>query len=401
MRLGDLLFFAIGALRGHRLRSGLSLLGVAIGVSSVLILTSLGEGARLFVTGEFASLGSNLLIIVPGKIETTGGAPVTGGVPHDLTLDDLEVVRRRVPRVRRIAPLTIGTAPVRVEDRTRDAIVIGTTHEMAAIRKIRVAVGSYLPAGEAERWARVCVLGPKLAAELFRGANPLGETVRIGEERFRVIGLLAPRGISLGMDFDEIVAIPVARGLRLFNRTSLFRTFAEVASHEEIPAARREVLKVLTERHAGEEDVTVLTQDAVISTFGRILSILTAALAGIAAVSLTVAGVGIMNVMLVSVSERTREIGLLKALGVSENGVLRAFLVEAALLSCAGGLLGLLTGFGAARVVRALYPSFPAQPPVWAVVFAAAVSLSVGLLFGALPARRAARLDPIAALARR
>jgi putative ABC transport system permease protein len=225
--------------------------------------------------------------------------------------------------------------------------------------------------------------------------------VRIGEERFRVIGVLAPRGLSLGMDFDEVVHLPVRRALRLFDRTSLFRILVEAGSHEELASLSPPVLAVLKERHSGEDDVTVLTQDAVVATFGRILTILTAVVAGIAAISLAVAGIGIMNVMLVSVSERTREIGLLKALGVSSRQVVTVFLAEASLLSSLGGALGLAAGLGAARFVRTLYPAFPAEPPAWAVAAAALLSIAVGMLFGALPARRAARLDPVAALARR
>ena len=397
----DLLAFSAGALRGHRLRAGLSLLGVAIGVASVILLTSLGEGARLYVTGEFASLGSNLLIVFPGKTETTGLSPFLSGAPHDLTLEDSEAIARRVPRVRRVASLVFGGVTARVGDRRRDVGVWGATAEMLEVRKIRLRAGRYLPPGDAARGQRVCVIGAKVESELFGGVNALGEILRLGDERFRVIGVMVPRGVSMGADLDEMVHIPVSRGLKLFNKTSLFRVLVEVASHDEIPAARAAVLDLLKARHDGEEDVTVWTQDSVVATFSKILALLTAALAGIAAISLTVAGVGIMNVMLVSVSERTREIGLLKAIGAGSGQVVAVFLAEAAILSTAGGAAGLAAALAATRVVRALYPSFPAQPPDWAIAAAAAVSVSVGLLFGALPARRAARLDPIAALSRR
>lgn len=401
MTPGDLLRFASGALRGHRLRTAMSLLGVAIGVASVILLTSLGEGARLYVTGEFTALGSNLLILIPGKTETTGAAPVFGGAVNDLTLDDVEALRRRVARARRVAPLVVGTTTVRFGERSRDVVVAGTTPELLEIRSIKLGAGRYLPSGDEGRGARVAVLGAKMATELFPGANPLGEIVRIGDQRFRVIGVMLPRGVSLGENLDEVIHIPVASGLKLFNRSGLFRVLVEVAAFEEIEAAREDVLRVLTERHDGVEDVTVLTQDAVLSAFGRILAILTAALAGIAAVSLTVAGVGIMNVMLVSVSERVREIGLLKAVGVTRRQVLALFLTEATLLSAMGGLVGLGIGFGATRALRVVWPAFPAQPPVWAVVGALALSAVVGVAFGSLPARRASRLDPVAALARR
>lgn len=398
MRPADLLLFAAGALRGHRLRTFLSLLGVAIGVASVILLTSLGEGARLYVTGEFASLGANLLIIIPGKTETKGLAPLVSTAPHDLTRQDAEALLQRVRSVRRVAPLAVGTASVSAEERSREVTVVGATHDVLEIRHLKMASGRFLPADLPE--AAVCVLGARVQRELFHGQNPLGRLVRIGEWRFRVIGVIAPRGTSIGMDMDEVVEIPVDTALRLFNRSSLYRILAEVGSHEDIPQAEQASVRVLRERHAGQEDITILTQDSVLATFNQILRALTAALAGIAAISLGVAGLGIMNVMLVSVSERTREVGLLKAVGVTYRQVVAVFLVEAAILSSAGGGLGLLAGLGAGRFLQRLYPEFPIYPPDWAVPVALAVSCSVGLVFGILPARNAARLDPVQALTR-
>lgn len=394
----DTLRFAGGALRGHRLRTALSLMGVTIGVAAVILLTSLGEGARVYVTGEFASLGTNLVIAFPGKIETTGGAPIMGGVPNDLTLADAEaILRLRV--VRRMAPLAMGEAPARFGARQRDVTVIGTTADFQMLRHMDLQSGRYLPAGEAGESQRVCVIGSKLRRELFPGANPLGEILRIGDERFRVIGVMAPRGMALGMDIDEVVHVPVRRGMKMFNRSGLFRIFIEVASHDQIDGAKAQIIDEIRERHHGVEDVTLWTQDALAATFGGILGVLTAALGGIASVSLTVAGIGIMNVMLVAVSERTAEIGLLKALGAGRGQILTVFLVEAAILSSSGGALGLLLGLAANRVFIEFYPNFPVQPPLWALAAAVGLSLLVGVVFGTLPARRAARLDPVRALA--
>jgi len=397
----DLLRFSGGALRGHRLRTGLSLLGVAIGVAAVIVLTSLGEGARIYVTGEFMQLGTNLLLVMPGKTETTGAAPIFGGVPHDLTIEDAEAIERYVRSARAVAPFTMGQAPARYGQTTRDVTVAGTTATFRQIRQIGVRLGSYLPEGTARQSQQICVIGAKIQQELFPGANPLGEYLRLGEQRFRVVGVMEPRGTSLGMNLDEVVHVPVRSGMRMFNQSGLFRIFVEVRSHEEIAATKQAVLDLLYERHGAVEDVTVVTQDSVLNTFGNILATLTAALGGIAAVSLTVAGIGIMNVMLVSVSERTSEIGLLKALGASRAQILSCFLVEAAIISSAGGALGLTVGYLLNRSITTLYPSFPVQPPTWAVAGAIAVSILVGVLFGALPARRASRLDPVAALARR
>lgn len=401
MTFRDLAAFSAGALRGHRLRTGLSLLGVAIGVASVVLLTSLGEGARLYVTGEFASLGTNLLIVFPGKTETTGMSPFVTAAPHDLTLDDAEAIARRVRQARRVAPVIFGGAAAQFGERRRDIGVWGATAEMVEVRKIRLSSGRYLPTGDSARGQRVCVIGAKVRQELFGSTSPLGETLRLGEERFRVIGVMASRGVSMGADLDEMVHVPVSRAMRMFNKTSLFRVLIEVRSHEEIPAARAALIDLLKLRHQGSEDVTVWTQDSVLATFSRVLALLTGALAGIAGISLTVAGVGIMNVMLVSVSERTREIGLLKALGATARQIVGVFLVEAAILSTGGGIAGLGAAYGLTRLARALFPGLPAQAPNWAVAAALGVSVVVGLLFGAFPARRASRLDPIAALARR
>jgi putative ABC transport system permease protein len=399
MKLADLLHFSAGGLRGHRLRSFLSLLGVAIGVASVVLLTSLGEGARLYVTGEFASLGSNLLIIIPGKTETKGLAPLVSTAPHDLTQQDAAALLQRVPAIRRVAPLAVGTASASAGERRREVTVVGATRDLLEIRHLQMATGRFLPRDASD--AAVCVLGAKVQRELFPDQNPLGQLVRIGEWRFRIIGVIAPRGTSIGMDLDQVVEIPVATALRLFNRSGLFRILAEIGAQDDLQKTERAALAVLRERHAGQEDVTIITQDAVLATFNQILGALTAALAGIAAISLGVAGLGIMNVMLVSVSERTREVGLLKAIGVTYGQVVAVFLVEAAILSTAGGSLGLVAGLGAGRFLQWLYPDFPVQPPPWAVAAALGVSCSVGLIFGILPARNAARLNPVQALMRR
>jgi putative ABC transport system permease protein len=395
----DLLAFALRALTGHRLRSALSLLGVAIGVAAVVLLTALGEGARRYVTQQFESLGSNVLIVMPGRVETTGGVPGFGGVPNDLTLADLEAIRRGVPSVSRIAPLAVGTETIAFGDRRRQVPVAGTTRDMLDIRHLTVARGDYLPR-ETGREPAVVVLGQTVANELFPGLDPVGQVVRIGAWRMRVIGVNASRGVQMGTNFDEFVIVPVATAMRMFDRSSLFRVLIEVRSHGELDQAKAAVEALLTARHR-ELDVTCLTQDAVLTGLNSILGALTLALGGIAAVSLAVAGVGIMNVMLISVSERTREVGLLKALGAGRRQVLSVFLAEAVMLSGAGGVVGLAVGFVAVQVLIGFYPGLPARPPLWAVVAASVLSLLVGAGFGVLPARRAMRLEPVAALSRR
>lgn len=398
--LFDLMRFSAGALRGHRLRTALSVVGVAIGIASVMVLTSLGEGARAYVTSQFEALGSNLLIVVPGRTETEGEAPLISQAPHDLTVEDMEAVLRRCPRVRAAAPILLGTAVTSYGEKRREVTVFGTTAAMQAIRGMEVRIGRFLPDEEMDRSARVCVIGPKIQHELFGDTNPLGEVLKVGEERFKVIGALAPRGVSLGFDLDEVVEIPVKAAMALFDRASLFRILCQIRSKDELALAEAEVRQILKERHDDTDDVTLIRQDSMIQAFGKILNVLTAALAAIAAISLGVAGIGIMNVMLVSVSERTSEIGLLKAIGAPPREIERVFLVESVLLAIAGGAVGLALGYTGAAILGQAYPELPAEPPLWAVGGAIAVSFAAGIAFGVLPARRAARLDPVAALAR-
>ena len=393
----DLLRFSLKGLTGHGLRSALSLLGVMIGVAAVVVLTGLGEGARLYVVNQFASLGTNLLIVLPGKTETSGTFGI-GGVPNDLTLEDAQAIDRFIRSARRVAPLSMANEEVSFGERRRQVAIFGTTSEYKEARRLEMARGEFLPEGEMFRGSPVVVLGQKSARALFDGENPIGQPVRIGEFRVRVIGVLAKQGVKMGVDFDDIALVPVATAMKIFNRHSLFRILVQVRTHADLDIAKADVVNLLIERHE-EEDITVVTQDAVLTTFSGILAALTMALGAIAAVSLAVAGVGIMNVMLVSVSERGREIGLLKALGVGRRQILAVFLTEAAALSTTGGLLGLGIGYLLLELLMQLYPAFPASPPLWAVAAALVTSTGVGVVFGVLPARRATRLDPVAALA--
>jgi putative ABC transport system permease protein len=399
MTPSDVLTFAWRALSRHLLRTALSLVGVAVGVTAVIVLTALGEGARRYVVDQFASIGSNLLIVVPGKVETTGAIPGVGGAPNDLTLADAEALGRRIASARLVAPMAAGTDTVSHGDRSREVALIGATAVFADVRRLRLEQGQFLPAGELRRGRTVAVLGKTLANELFPDRSPLGEVVRIGEWRFRVIGVLASRGTQLGVNIDDVVIVPVATAMRMLNRTSLFRVLISVAPGADLDVVEERVIALMAERH-GEEDVTVLTQDSVVGAVSGILDALNLAVAAIAGISLGVAGIGILNVMLVSVSERTGEVGLLKALGAGRRQVLAVFLVEATILSTAGGLVGLGAGYGLALAMARLFPALPTSPPVWAVAAALALAVIVGATFGLLPARRAARLEPVDALRR-
>jgi putative ABC transport system permease protein len=393
----DALTFAWRALSRHGLRTALSLVGVAVGVTAVVLLTALGEGARRYVMDQFASIGSNLLIVVPGRVETTGGVPGVGGAPNDLTLADAEAIERSIAAARRVAPMAAGTETVSHGSRSREVALIGTTAAFTEVRRLAVERGRFLPEGDSRRGRPVAVLGRTLADEIFPGRDPLGEVVRIGDWRFRVIGVMEPVGTQLGVDMDEVVLVPVATAMRMLNRSSLFRVMISVTPGADLEATEARVIALLAERH-GEEDVTVLTQDSVVGAVSGILDALSLAVAAIAAISLAVAGIGILNVMLVSVSERTGEVGLLKAMGAGRRQVLAIFLVEATFLSSAGGLVGIATGYGLALALTRLFPALPASPPLWAVAAAFGLAVAVGIGFGLLPARRAADLQPVDAL---
>ncbi len=400
MKIIDTARFAWTALTRQRRRSVLSVLGVTVGVAAVVILTALGEGARLYVVQQFSSLGTNLLIVFPGRNETTGMFPGVGGVPNDLTLDDVRALARRVREAERVVPIALGTETVSHGDRRRQLIVLGTTHEFLKARELSVMSGRFLPKGEMKRGAPVAVIGTKVVEELFAGENPLGRVMRIGDWRMRVIGVLEGKGQQMGFDVNDMVIIPVASTMRMFDQTSLYRILIKVGAYSDLERAKQRVIAVITERH-GEEDITCMTQESVVGSLSKILTALTLALAGIGAVSLSVAGLGVMNLMLVSVSERTQEVGLLKAVGARGPQVLALFLAEAVLLSAAGALAGIGIGWGAVKVFVAFYPSFPASPPIWAVTGVFVLAVGVGCVFGVLPARRATHLDPVAALAGR
>lgn len=402
MRLVDLLRFARDAATGNPLRTFLLVLAMAIGVAAVVVLTALGDGARRYVMNEFASLGSNLVVVLPGRSQTGGFNPANAitGTPRDLTIADAQAVQRG-SAIRRVAPLTVGTSEISFGGKLREVIVAGTTSQYIEVRRLELAQGHFLSEEDWSRGAAEAVIGAKIRTELFGPEPALGQLVRVGGRRFRVVGVLATSGQGLSLNTDELVMVPVAQAQSMFNSNTLFRILIEAKNRESLPAAKAQALEILKLRHEGEEDVTVITQDAVLATFDRLLGALTLGVAGIAAISLAVAGILVMNVMLVSVVQRTAEIGLLKALGATGRTIELAFLAEAAMLSLAGAVVGYLLGQAGAAVIRLLYPTFPAFPPAWAVLAGLGTALVTGILFGVAPARRAASLDPVQALSKR
>ena len=402
MRSADLIRFARDAATGNPLRASLLVLAMAIGVAAVVVLTALGDGARRYVMNQFSSLGTNLVIVLPGRSQTGGFNPgnAVTNTTRDLTIDDAQALQR-ASAVSRVAPLAVGTSEISAGGKLREVMVAGTVAKYAQVRQLVLAQGRFLAPGDWRRGAAEAVIGSMVRDEIFGSAPALGQLVRIGDRRFRIVGVLGTSGQGLGMNNDELVFVPVSLAQAMFNSNTLFRSLVEATGREAIDAAKQQVADIIQMRHEGEQDVTVITQDSILATFDRLLSALTLGVAGIAAISLAVAGILVMNVMLVSVSQRTAEIGLLKALGATGGRIRLLFLAEASMLSLTGAVAGYVLGQLGAALIRQLYPTFPAYPPDWAVFAGLATALITGILFGVLPARRAAALDPVQALSKR
>jgi putative ABC transport system permease protein len=387
----------LGALRGHRQRTLLSILGIAIGIAAVVLLTSMGEGTRRYVLGQFSQFGTNLIAINPGKTETVGIPGVLGGTTQKLTIDDAQALER-IPGVQRVMPMVFGQARVEAANRGRSVYVYGVTADMPEVWRFELAVGTFLPAGDPRRGSPVVALGPKLKRELFGDADALGEWVRIAGTRFRVIGIMAPKGQFLGIDIDDSAYVPVALALSMFNQDELTEIDVVYANEGQLAPVQGAIERILTERHSGREDFTVTTQEAMLDVFGNVMNVVTAAVGAIGGISLLVGAIGILTMMWIAVGERTGEIGLLRALGATTHQVMGMFLVEAVLLALLGGGAGVGAGLLLSAVVRGLVPGLPLHTPPEYVAAALGVSAVTGLLAGVLPARRAAALDPIEAL---
>ena len=388
---------AWGSIAAHLLRSSLTMLGIVIGIASVILLTSLGEGTRRSLVAEFSQFGTNVMAIHRGKTTTTGIPGSVGGTVRKLTIEDSEALRR-VPGVERVVPVAWGSARVEAGERGRSVFVYGVTSEVPAVWKFPVRQGRFLPPGDPRRAAPLVVLGPKLKHELFGDANALGERVRIAGRRFVVIGVMAPKGQLFGFDMDDTAYIPVASARSLFNTEELLEIDLLFSLHTPSDRVKEGVRRELMRRHGGEEDFTVSTQTEALDVLNRVMKVVTLAVGGIGGISLVVGAIGILTMMWIAVGERTAEIGLVKAIGATPAQIARLFLLEAALLSVAGGALGVLAGIGIGAVVRWAVPVVSIHVAPGFVAAALLVSLAVGLAGGVLPARRAARLDPLEAL---
>jgi putative ABC transport system permease protein len=397
MSTRDLLRLAWHALWFHRQRSALTMLGILIGIASVILLTSIGEGTRTYVLSQFTQFGTTLASVSPGKISTSGLPGALGSTVYPLTFDDAEALER-VPGLSRVVPVVMGAAPVEFEGRTRNSFVYGVTADAPEVWRMGVRAGRFLPRLDLRQGAPVAVLGPKLKREIFGDQNSLGRHVRISGQRYLVIGLMEPKGQFLGFDIDDSAYIPVAEGRRLFNRDALHEIDLLIANASLIEVVTGRVRDLLKQRHKGTEDFTITTQTGMLETLDRIIRIVSLAVGGIGGISLLVGSIGILTMMWISVNERTSEIGLARAIGATPQQILLLFLSEATLLSMVGGVLGLVAGMGLAQLLHHYVPALPVRTPPEFVLLALAVSCLVGLLSGLLPARRASRLNPVAAL---
>ena len=397
MKFQDLFIFSSYSIIAQRMRSFLTSLGIAIGVICVIFLTGVGEGMQSYIISQFSQFGTNIIGISPGKTETMGmpmGA--IGGTTRPLTFEDAEALER-LPIVDVAVPVSGGSAEIEYKDRKRRSMVVGTGADYDVIVKATDMLGEYLPHDNPKSPRSLAVLGPKMRDELFYDTNALGQIVRVNSERFRVIGVLPPKGDFLGMDLDDAIYIPIGKFQTMFNKNTFQEIDVVYYENVQPEEAVASIKRLMIDRH-GVEDVTITTQEQMMETLGDIMKWLKFTVAAFGGISLLVGGVGIFTIMTVAVNERTSEIGVLRAIGASRKRIRDVFLLEAMFLAILGAMLGLLIGFAAINITLMLYPDLPIAIAWDYILYAVLISLAIGLLAGFLPARAAARLDPVEAL---
>jgi putative ABC transport system permease protein len=398
MRRADTLQFSLQALLRQRFRSVMALLSVAIGVTAVLVLTAMGEGARGYITNEFSHLGKDILVMFPGRRETTGGMPpLMGASARDITLDDAAQLQHRVGAISELAPLVIGSAEISHHSLSREVTILGSNGTFLRIRNLKLAEGKNFTDKDFRSASNECIIGQTIKEELFGNEPALGEWIRIGSYRLRVVGILDGRADSFGMNLSDAVIIPVAVAQQLFNVNGLFRVMMKISPDYSMVTAKTRILNVMNDIHQ-VEDVTINSPDAILATFSSILIVLTLGIGAIGMVSLAVAGILIMNITLINVSQRVEEIGLLKALGGSAKNIQSIFLTESILLVALGTVIGVIVGEIIVWLACLFVPSVPFHTPLWAMLFAIVVSMLAGLGFAWGPAMRASQFTPVKAL---
>jgi len=396
MLFPDLVKLTTSSFISARLRSFLTGLGIAIGITAVILLTSIGEGLHQFVLAEFSQFGTNIVSIQPGKTQVQGGNVGVLGSVRALTLEDADALRH-LPYIEHVNVSVMGNADLRYNGKTRRTTVFGEGHEFASAFTMKVQSGTFWPDEDNEQARALVVLGAKVSRELYGGQNPLGSYLHVGGQRFRVIGVMEPKGQVLGLDLDDTVFIPAARAMELFNRPGLMEVQVSYQASADVNTVIALISERMKERH-GREDFTIISQEQALDVLNSVLGVLTFAVGALGGISLVVGAVGILTIMTMAVTERTAEIGLLRALGAQERQVLTLFLGEAMLLSALGGLAGLIMGFGIAQGLHWIFPALPVHTPPFFAAVAELVAVMIGLAAGVMPARRAARLDPVEAL---
>jgi putative ABC transport system permease protein len=393
MKLNELLKLSFHSLRANKMRSILTTLGIIIGVFAVILLVSIGSGLQAYITNEVSGFGSNLIFIVPGNINAGRGP---GGVTTNrLTFNDAKMLTTRLESIADVSPVIQSSATTKYESKSdKFTTITGTGANYTKVTKTDLDKGAYFTPGQERSGSHVAVIGHTVANKLFGASDPIGKKLAISGTRYTVIGITAKKGSVFGMDQDNVAYIPVTTAQRQFGVTNISSIYISVHDSSLIPLAEKRAKTILLSRLT-EDDFTLQTQEQALSTVASITNVLTIALGGIAAISLIVGGIGVMNIMLVSVTERTKEIGLRKALGARRADILKQFLLEAIMLSLTGGIIGILLGLGASYLVSLFFISVVTP---WSVFLAFFFSVAVGLVFGMMPAIRASKLSPIEAL---
>ncbi len=395
---------SLTALRANKMRSSLTMLGIVIGVSSVILLVSIGTGLKTYITSQLESLGANTLFVFPGEFEIApaggGGGGPSGAMPgagiaaSKFTFNHINALKREVQTAKIVMGYTENNGTMRYKGKTHITQVSGTGPEYPQVRNQKVILGSFFTTSQYNSAKRVAVLGKSAAEKLFGDEDPVGKTFTISDQRYAILGVMEKTGAFGGIDVDDIVFIPTTTAMRQFNIEHIQSLWVQSESPETIPQTREEIERILS-KTLKKDEFSVLDTKSLLNVISSVLGVLTLALAGIAAISLIVGGIGIMNIMLVSVTERTREIGLRKAVGATSRNILVQFLIEAMVLSILGGTIGILIGAGGSFLIGRF---FTTSITLWAVALAFGVSSLVGIIFGVAPAAKASRLNPIDAL---
>lgn len=404
MKITDSLKMATATLFANKMRSSLTMLGIVIGNASVIAMIGIGQAAQKLASEQFESLGANVLFVVPGSEETRR---TTFDVPKTLVLSDAEAIASQVPTVKEVAPQINSRLLITYRNQNTNALISGVTPEFLTVRSFNLQAGKFIDSLDLKRNKRVAVLGSEIAEKFFQNQSPLGQQIKVKNTNFTIIGVMEAKGSFLGTNQDETVYIPLTTmANQIIGKTSQYGTeltFISISAqdNDSIKTAQFQIENLLRLRHkiVGEDDFRVETQKDILTIVDTVTSGLTFMLAAIASISLLVGGIGVMNIMLVSVTERTSEIGLRKAIGANQNDILTQFLIEATIISALGGFFGTAIGVGGLSLVG-LFSSLPVIISPTAIILAVGVSGGIGLFFGVFPAQRAAKLDPIIALRR-